>query len=52
MAGERKLHHSLVRTQQLGLTGIEGGFTNLPIIGPDGKLYTLALRPILPGETR
>ena len=36
----------------LGLTGIEGGFANLPIIGPDGKLYTLALRPILPGESR
>ena len=36
----------------LGLTGIEGGFTNLPMTGPDGKLYTLALRPILPGESR
>ncbi len=36
----------------LGLTGIEGGFTNLPMTGPDGKLYTLALRPILPGENR
>lgn len=36
----------------LGLTGIEGGFTNLPITGPDGKVYTLALRPILPDESR
>ena len=36
----------------LGLTGIEGGFANLPITGPDGKVYTLALRPILPGESR
>lgn len=36
----------------LGLTGIEGGFTNLPMTGPDGKLYTLALRPILPEESR
>lgn len=36
----------------LGLTGIEGGFTNVPITGPDGKLYTLALRPILPEESQ
>ncbi|MEO8468993.1 MAG: hypothetical protein ABI573_04930 [Chloroflexota bacterium] len=36
----------------LGLTGIEGGFTNLPMTGPDGKVYTLALRPLLPGETQ
>ncbi len=36
----------------LGLTGIEGGFAALPIAGPDGKSYTLALRPILPDETR
>ncbi|TAL11620.1 MAG: hypothetical protein EPO00_03125 [Chloroflexota bacterium] len=36
----------------LGLTGIEGGFTNLPLTGPDNKLYTLALRPILPDESR
>lgn len=36
----------------LGLTGIEGGFANLPVTGPDGKVYTLALRPILPDESR
>lgn len=36
----------------LGLTDIEGGFAALPLSGPDGKTYTLALRPILPDETR
>ncbi len=36
----------------LGLTGIEGGFANLPITAPDGTVYTLALRPILPDESR
>lgn len=36
----------------LGLTGIEGGFAGLALSGPDGKTYTLGLRPILPDETR
>lgn len=36
----------------LALTGIEGGFANLPLTGPDGKLYSFALRPILPDESR
>lgn len=43
---------SAADVEALGLTGIEGGFANLPITGPDGTLYTLALRPILPGESR
>ncbi len=36
----------------LGLDGIEGGFTSLALTGPDGKTYTLALRPVLPDEER
>lgn len=36
----------------LGLTGIEGGFAALSMSGPDGRPYSLALRPILPDETR
>ena len=36
---------------QLGVQDFEGGFQGLPIHGPDGKAYTLAARPILPGET-
>jgi len=36
----------------LGMTGIEGGFSGLALTGPDGKDYTLALRPLLPDETR
>lgn len=28
----------------------EGGFQNLVLTGPDGKLYTLSVRPILPDE--
>ncbi|MES2211142.1 MAG: hypothetical protein V4515_13335 [Chloroflexota bacterium] len=40
------------RVAALGLTGIEGGFAALPLAGPDGRSYTLALRPILPDETR
>ncbi len=35
----------------LGLTGIEGGFVELRLAGPDGKTYALALRPILPDES-
>jgi hypothetical protein len=34
----------------LGLTGIEGGFVELRLAGPDGRTYALALRPILPDE--
>ena len=36
---------------QLGVTGYEGGFQNLVVTGSDGALYTLAVRPLLPGET-
>ena len=28
----------------------EGGFQNLVLTGPEGKLYTLSVRPILPDE--
>lgn len=34
----------------LGLAGIEGGFVELQLAGPDGRTYALALRPILPDE--
>ena len=36
---------------ELGITGFEGGFQNLILTGPDGALYTLAVRPLLPDET-
>ncbi len=36
---------------QLDITDYEGGFQGLLITGPDGKTYTLAARPILPGES-
>jgi len=44
--------HTLTREQVdvLGIAGFEGGFSGLPLAGPDGKSYTLALRPILPDE--
>jgi hypothetical protein len=44
--------HTLTAAQAdaLGLAGIEGGFSSLALNGPDGKVYTLALRPILPDE--
>ena len=35
---------------ELGITGFEGGFQNLILTGPDGALYTLAVRPLLPHE--
>ncbi len=46
--------HTLTPTDvaALSLTGIEGGFSGLAVTGPDGKDYTLALRPLLPDETR
>jgi len=35
----------------LTVTDFEGGFQNLVITGPDGKLYSLSARPILPDES-
>jgi hypothetical protein len=34
----------------LDVDGVEGGLQGLVLTGTDGKLYTLALRPILPGD--
>ena len=34
----------------LKVSDYEGGFQNLVLTGPDGKLYTLSVRPILPDE--
>jgi hypothetical protein len=44
--------HTLTRAQVdlLGLTGIEGGFRGLTLLGPDGRTYAFSLRPILPDE--
>ena len=36
--------------QVLGLAGIDGGFSGLGLIGPDGKTYTFSLRPLFPDE--
>jgi hypothetical protein len=35
----------------LKVTEYQGGFQNLVLTAPDKKLYTLSLRPLLPGET-
>jgi hypothetical protein len=35
---------------KLGVHAPGGGFLTLPLRGTDKKLYTLALRPLLPGE--
>jgi hypothetical protein len=35
---------------KLNLKQIEGGLMGIPVKGPDGKVYTLALRPLLPDE--
>jgi hypothetical protein len=35
----------------LEVTDYDGGFQNLVLTGPDGKLYTFSLRPLLPGES-
>jgi hypothetical protein len=35
---------------KLKLKEIEGGLLGIPVNAPDGKIYTLALRPLLPDE--
>jgi len=42
---------SSAEVEVLGLDGIEGGFHGLLLEGPDGKLYSFGLRPLLPDET-
>ena len=37
--------------EALGVTGYEGGLQNITLTGPDGKTYTLSVRPLLPDET-
>ncbi len=46
--------HTLTSAQvdALGLTGIDGGFAARALKGPDGKTYSLALRPLMPDEAR
>jgi hypothetical protein len=46
-------HHTLASDQveALGVTGFEGGLQNVTLTGPDGKTYTLSVRPLLPDET-
>lgn len=36
---------------ELGVTDDVGGFQNLVITGPDGALYTISVRPLLPDES-
>jgi len=36
--------------ETLDLDGIEGGVQGIVLDGPDGAVYSLALRPLLPGE--
>jgi hypothetical protein len=40
-----------VEVQALGLGDVAGGAQGVTLTGPDGKLYTLILRPLLPHET-
>jgi hypothetical protein len=35
---------------KLDVTDFQGGFQNLVLTGSDGKLYTMSVRPLLPGE--
>lgn len=44
--------HTLTQAQVLvlGFAGYEGGFSGLSLAGPDGTVYALAVRPILPDE--
>jgi hypothetical protein len=35
---------------ELDVTAYEGGFQGLALTGSDGKLYTMSLRPLLPGD--
>lgn len=47
--------HTLTATQAaaLGITPYHGGFRNLTLVAPNrSKLYSLALRPLLPDETK
>jgi hypothetical protein len=40
------------QVEALGVTPFTGGFQNLTLRGPDGKLYALAVRPLLPDESK
>jgi hypothetical protein len=46
-------HHTLTpaEVEAIGVTGYEGGLQNVTLTGPDGKTYTLSVRPLLPDET-
>ena len=35
---------------KLGVKDVQGGFQGMVLTGSDGKLYTLSLRPLLPGD--
>ena len=48
--------HATMTAEQvaaLGVTDFEGGFQNVIVTAPDGgaMTYTVAVRPLLPGET-
>ena len=34
----------------LGVPNVQGGFQGMTLVGPDGKFYSFALRPLLPDE--
>jgi len=43
---------TVAQVEALGIKPHEGGFQNVTLVGPvDGKLYSFALRPLLPDET-
>jgi hypothetical protein len=46
----RRLAVTAADVAKLNLRQLEGGTLGVPVKGPDGKVYTLALRPLLPDE--
>jgi len=44
--------HALTPAQveALGIDDAQGGFQGMTLIGPDGKFYSFALRPLLPED--
>lgn len=53
-AGGLQMPHRAMSAEEIGALGlgdIPGGAQGLAIAGPDGKTYTLVIRPLLPDET-
>jgi hypothetical protein len=42
---------TIEEVELLGIEDYQGGLQNVVLTGPDGKAYTLSVRPLLPGES-